>query len=126
MSASGSKIGKAQNEEMFSGLLPKADLGPALALVAPQPSINNTVDGLIGFSGSAVDQGLTQRVERVKAKSRVVSFRMDQATWDYMRGLLPFTRYRKASSFIREGIELLLKQEEEQRWGWSVVRPRRR
>jgi Arc/MetJ-type ribon-helix-helix transcriptional regulator len=34
-----------------------------------------------------------------------------------MRELVPYTRYRKASSFIREGIELLLKQEEEQRWG---------
>jgi Arc/MetJ-type ribon-helix-helix transcriptional regulator len=61
----------------------------------------------------------------VKAKSRVVTFRMDQATWDFMRELVPYTKYRKASSFIREGIELLLKQEEEQRWGWSVVRPRR-
>jgi NikR C terminal nickel binding domain len=37
--------GKAQNEQMFSGLRPKADLGSA-----PQPSINNTGDGLIGFS----------------------------------------------------------------------------
>jgi hypothetical protein len=42
MSASGSKIGKAQIEEMFSGLPPKADLGSALAPVAPRPSINNT------------------------------------------------------------------------------------
>jgi Arc/MetJ-type ribon-helix-helix transcriptional regulator len=31
-----------------------------------------------------------------------------------MRELVSYTRYRKASSFIREGIELLLKQEEEQ------------
>lgn len=62
----------------------------------------------------------------MKAKSRVVTFRMDQATWDFMRELVPFTKYRKASSFIREGIELLLKQEEEQRWGWSVGLPRRR
>ena len=50
-------------------------------------------------------------------KSRVVTFRMDQATWAYMRALLPFTRYKKASPFIREGIELLLKQEEEQPLG---------
>ena len=62
----------------------------------------------------------------MKAKSRVVTFRMDQATWDFMRELVPYTKYRKASSFIREGIELLLKQEEEQRWGWSVGPPRRR
>jgi Arc/MetJ-type ribon-helix-helix transcriptional regulator len=61
----------------------------------------------------------------VKARSRVVTFRMDQATWDYMRALLPFTKYRKASPFIREGIELLLKQEEEQPSGWRVGRPRR-
>ena len=62
----------------------------------------------------------------MKAKSRVVTFRMDQATWDFMRELVPYTRYRKASSFIREGVELLLQREEEQRWGWSVDRPRRR
>jgi Arc/MetJ-type ribon-helix-helix transcriptional regulator len=51
---------------------------------------------------------------------------MDQATWEFMRELVPYTRYRKASSFIREGIELLLKQEEEPPSGWSVGRPRRR
>jgi Arc/MetJ-type ribon-helix-helix transcriptional regulator len=62
----------------------------------------------------------------VTGKSRVVTFRMDQATWDFMRQLVPYTRYKKASSFIREGIELLLKQEEEQPSGWSVGRPRRR
>ena len=61
----------------------------------------------------------------MKAKTRVVTFRMDQATWDFMRELLPFTRYKKASPFIRGGIELLLKQEE-QPSGWSVGRPRRR
>ena len=61
----------------------------------------------------------------MKRKSRVVTFRMDQATWEFMRELAPYTRYKKASPFIREGIELLLKQEEEQRWGWSVGRPRR-
>ena len=59
-------------------------------------------------------------------KSRVVTFRLDQATWEFMRELVRYTKYKKASSFIREGIELLLKQEEEQRWGWSVDRPRRR
>ena len=59
-------------------------------------------------------------------KSRVVTFRMDQATWDFMRELVPYTRYRKASSFIREGIELLLQQEEEQPSGWTVGLPRRR
>jgi Arc/MetJ-type ribon-helix-helix transcriptional regulator len=62
----------------------------------------------------------------VTGKSRVVTFRMDQATWDYMRALLPFTRYKKASPFIREGIELLLKREDEQPSGWRVGRPRRR
>jgi Arc/MetJ-type ribon-helix-helix transcriptional regulator len=50
---------------------------------------------------------------------------MDQATWDFMRQLLPYTRYKKASSFIREGIELLLKLEDEQPSGWTVGRPRR-
>ena len=58
-------------------------------------------------------------------KSRVVTFRMDQATWDFMRQLVPYTKYRNTSSFIREGIELLLKQEEEQPSGWHVDRPRR-
>jgi Arc/MetJ-type ribon-helix-helix transcriptional regulator len=43
----------------------------------------------------------------------VVTFRLDQATWDFMRQLVPYTKYRNASSFIREGIELLLRQEEE-------------
>jgi hypothetical protein len=47
---------------------------------------------------------------------------MDQATWDFMRQLVPYTRYKKASPFIRVGIELLLKQEEEQPSGWSVGR----
>jgi Arc/MetJ-type ribon-helix-helix transcriptional regulator len=55
-----------------------------------------------------------------------VTFRLDQATWDFMRELVPYTRYRNASSFIREGIELLLKQEDEQPSGWHVGRPRRR
>ena len=58
-------------------------------------------------------------------KPRVVTFRLDQATWDRMRELVPYTRYRNASSFIREGIEQLLRQEEEQPSGWSVGRPRR-
>jgi Arc/MetJ-type ribon-helix-helix transcriptional regulator len=61
----------------------------------------------------------------VKAKSRVVTFRMDQATWDFMRQLVPYTKYKKASPFIREGIELLVKREEEQPTGWTVGRPRR-
>ena len=46
--------------------------------VVARPSINNTVDGR-----SDSDHGLTQRGERVTGKSRVVTFRMDQATWDY-------------------------------------------
>jgi Arc/MetJ-type ribon-helix-helix transcriptional regulator len=50
---------------------------------------------------------------------------MDQATWDFMRALLPFTRYKSTSSFIREGIELLLKREDEQPSGWTAGRPRR-
>ena len=53
-------------------------------------------------------------------KPRVVSFRLDQATWDFMRALVPYTKYRNASSFIREGIDLLLKQEDEQPSGWSA------
>jgi Arc/MetJ-type ribon-helix-helix transcriptional regulator len=62
----------------------------------------------------------------VTGKSRVVTFRMDQATWDFMRQLVPYTKYKNASSFIREGIELLLQREDEQPSGWSVGRPRRR
>jgi hypothetical protein len=65
------------------------------------------------------------RGERVTRKARVVTFRMDQATWDFMRKLVPYTKYRNASSFIREGIDLLLKQEDEQPSGWTVGRPRR-
>jgi Arc/MetJ-type ribon-helix-helix transcriptional regulator len=43
----------------------------------------------------------------VTRKPRVVTFRMDQATWDRMRELVPYTKYRNTSSFIREGIELM-------------------
>ena len=59
-------------------------------------------------------------------KPRVVTFRLDQATWDWMRELVPYTKYRNSSSFIREGIELLLRREDEQPSGWSVGRPLRR
>ena len=34
-------------------------------------------------------------------KPRVVTFRLDQATWDFMREIVPYTRYRNTSSFIR-------------------------
>ena len=34
-------------------------------------------------------------------KPRVVTFRLDQATWDFMREIVPYTRYRTTSSFIR-------------------------
>jgi Arc/MetJ-type ribon-helix-helix transcriptional regulator len=61
----------------------------------------------------------------VTRKPRVVTFRLDQATWDFVRELVPYTKYGTTSSFIREGIELLLKQEEEQPSGWGVRRPRR-
>jgi hypothetical protein len=44
---------------------------------------------------------------------------------EFSRALAPYTRYKNASSFIREGIELLLKREEEQPSGWTVRRPRR-
>src|SRR5438094_4503571 len=88
-----------------------------------QPSINNTANALNGLSHRS--WATRKGGERVIAKSRVVTFRMDQATWDFMRQLVPYTRYKKASSFIREGIELLLKQEEEQPSGWTVGRPRR-
>jgi len=49
----------------------------------------------------------------VTRKPRVVTFRLDQGTWDWMRQLVPYTKYRTTSCFIREGIELLLKREDE-------------
>ena len=58
-------------------------------------------------------------------KPRIVTFRMDEATWDRMTKLVPYTKYGNTSSFIREGIELLLKCEDEQPTGWTVGRPRR-
>jgi Arc/MetJ-type ribon-helix-helix transcriptional regulator len=61
----------------------------------------------------------------VTRKPRVVTFRMDQATWDRMRELVPYTKYGTSSFFIREGIDLMLKQEDEQPTGWTVGRPRR-
>jgi hypothetical protein len=39
-------------------------------------------------------------------KPRVVTFRLDQATWDRMREVAPYTKYGNTSSFIRESIEL--------------------
>jgi len=50
---------------------------------------------------------------------------MDQATWDFMRELVPYTKYKNTSSLIREGIDLLLEREEEQPSGWTAGRPRR-
>jgi Arc/MetJ-type ribon-helix-helix transcriptional regulator len=60
----------------------------------------------------------------VTRKPRVVTFRLDQATWDRMRELVPYTRYGNNSSFIREGIDLLLKREDEQPTGWLAHRRR--
>src|SRR6266852_931415 len=86
--------------------------------VAPSGPLNNTVDGPIGFSHRSPRAprvtASRKRGERVTRKPRVVTFRLDQATWDRMRELVPYTKYRNPSSFIREGIELLLKQEEAQ------------
>ena len=55
-------------------------------------------------------------------KPVIVTFRLDQATRDRMRRTVPFTKYGTTSSFIREGIELLLKREDEQPSGWLVGR----
>jgi Arc/MetJ-type ribon-helix-helix transcriptional regulator len=55
-------------------------------------------------------------------KPRVVTFRLDQATWDRMRKVAPYTKYGSTSSFIREGIDLMLRQEDEQPTGWSAHR----
>jgi Arc/MetJ-type ribon-helix-helix transcriptional regulator len=57
-------------------------------------------------------------------KPLVVTFRLDQATWDRMREVVPYTRYRNTSSFIREGIDVMLKREDEQPSGWSAHRRR--
>jgi Arc/MetJ-type ribon-helix-helix transcriptional regulator len=55
----------------------------------------------------------------------VVTFRLDEATWNRMREVVPYTKYRKTSSFIREAIDLLLRREDEQPSGWTVGWPRR-
>jgi hypothetical protein len=55
----------------------------------------------------------------VTRKPRVVTFRMDQATWDRMKGVVPYTRYGNTSSFIREGVYLMLNREYEQPSGWT-------
>jgi Arc/MetJ-type ribon-helix-helix transcriptional regulator len=52
-------------------------------------------------------------------KPRIVTFRLDQATWDRMRKVSPYTKYGNTSSFIREGIDLLLRREDEQPSGWG-------
>jgi Arc/MetJ-type ribon-helix-helix transcriptional regulator len=58
----------------------------------------------------------------MRQKPVVITFRLDQATRDRMIRTVPHTKYRTTSSFIREGIELLLKQEDEQPSGWLVRR----
>jgi Arc/MetJ-type ribon-helix-helix transcriptional regulator len=58
----------------------------------------------------------------VTRKPRVVTFRLDQATWDRMRELVPYTKYGNASSFIREGIDLMLRQENEQPSGVLILK----
>ena len=55
-------------------------------------------------------------------KPLVVTFRLDQATRDRMRQTIPYTKYTNTSSFIREGIDLLLKREDEQPSGWMFHR----
>jgi Arc/MetJ-type ribon-helix-helix transcriptional regulator len=59
-------------------------------------------------------------------KPLVVTFRLDQATRDRMREVVPYTKYRNISSFIREAIDLLLRREDEQPTGWSAHRRSRR
>jgi Arc/MetJ-type ribon-helix-helix transcriptional regulator len=56
----------------------------------------------------------------------VVTFRLDRETWDRMREVVPYTKYRNTSSFIREAIDLLLRREDEQPTGWSAHRHRAR
>jgi hypothetical protein len=46
-----------------------------------QPSINDTADALKRTQPSIMAS--RERGERVKARSRVVTFRMDQGTWDF-------------------------------------------
>jgi hypothetical protein len=53
-------------------------------------------------------------------KPRVVTFRMDQAMFDWLRELAPYTSYRTVSAYIREGIDLLLMREEAQPTGWTA------
>src|SRR5437899_12256396 len=63
------------------------------------PSINNTIDHLDWTQPSITVS--RKRGERVTRKPRVVTFRLDEATWDRMRELVPYTKYRNTSSFIR-------------------------
>jgi Arc/MetJ-type ribon-helix-helix transcriptional regulator len=55
-------------------------------------------------------------------KPVVVTFRLDQETRDRIRRTVPHTKYGTTSSFIREGIDLLLQQEDARPSGWSVGR----
>jgi Arc/MetJ-type ribon-helix-helix transcriptional regulator len=57
-------------------------------------------------------------------KPLIVTFRLDRETLDRMREVVPYTKYRNNSSFIREAIDLLLKREDEQPSGWSAHRCR--
>ena len=55
-------------------------------------------------------------------KPVVVTFRLDQETRDRMMRTVPYTKYQTTSAFIRQSIEMLLKQEDEQPSGWTVGR----
>jgi Arc/MetJ-type ribon-helix-helix transcriptional regulator len=55
-------------------------------------------------------------------KPVVVTFRLDQATRDRMRRMVPHTKYGTTSSFIRESIGLLLEQDDERPSGWPLRR----
>jgi Arc/MetJ-type ribon-helix-helix transcriptional regulator len=55
-------------------------------------------------------------------KPVVITFRLDQTTRDRMMRTVPHTRYQTTSAFVRQGIEMLLNQEDEQPSGWTVGR----
>jgi Arc/MetJ-type ribon-helix-helix transcriptional regulator len=55
-------------------------------------------------------------------KPLVATFRLGQATKDMIAQTIRHSRYKSASSFIRDAIDSLLKREAERPSGWSVRR----
>ena len=95
---------------MLSGLPPKADLGSALAIVAPRPSINNTVDGPIGFSRRS-----GPHAARTASESKIASRHLPHGSGDVglHEGACPVHEVQEGLVIQPRGHRAAAEQEEE-------------